>query len=151
VIDVLDTYKDEISLHQLDLLEENKDREWQDEVPGMPENQDDSDQGIMPDPSHSLPSYSSGQSVEHVQQDFDLQNAEHLVLVDTDFSNIAAMDRERANDPDVHGKKQNERVPVDVAWWVTVLVRVVADRAVQLLLECSCCQCCDQSCCQSCC
>jgi len=46
---------------------------------------------------------------------------------------------EGANDPNGQAQKEDQMDNVDVGWWVTVLVSVVAVRAVELLLELTCC------------
>ena len=63
VIDLLDSSEDEISGDELDDMEEEG-GEGREEVPGMPEDQDDSDAGIMPITHYALPSHSSGRTVE---------------------------------------------------------------------------------------
>jgi len=87
-----------------------------------------------------------GKSVEQEDQDFDIENVEDVDQVDADFNYIALMDLEVANDPDALAQNEDQTDNVDVGWWVTVLVRVAALRAVELMSElCPC-----QSCCLSC-
>jgi len=82
----------------------------------MPEDQDDSDPGIMPITNNALSSHSSSQTAEQEDQDFEIQNAEELDQVDADFNNIALTELEGANDPDVQAQKEDRMDNVDVDW-----------------------------------
>jgi len=86
------------------------------ELPGMPEDQDDSDLGNMPMTKNALLSHSSGRTVEPEDQDFDIQYAEELDQVDTEFNDIALTEPEGANDPDVQAQKEDQTDTVDVDW-----------------------------------
>jgi hypothetical protein len=116
VIDLLDSSEDETSGDELDDMEDEEEGEEKEEVPGMPEDQDDSDQGIMPITNNALPSQSSGRTAEHEDQDFEIQNAEELDQVDTDFNNIALTELEGANDSDAQAQKEDQTDNVDVDW-----------------------------------
>jgi hypothetical protein len=131
-------------------MDEEEEREGNGELPGMPEDQDNSNLGIMPLTHNALTSHYPSQTVENQDQDINIQNAKQLDLVDPDFNNIAIMDLEGANDSDAQAQKEDRIDNVDVDWRVNVLVRVVAGRALELLLELSCCQGSCQSSCQSC-
>ena len=82
----------------------------------MPEDQDNSDPGIMLITSNAPASHSLGQTVEPEDQDFDIQNAQLLDLVDADFNNIALMEEEGANKPDAQAQKEDQTDNVDVDW-----------------------------------
>jgi hypothetical protein len=148
-IDLLDSSEEETSGDELDDMEQEEEGEGNEELPGMPEDQDDSDPGIMPITNIALPSNSPGRTAEQEDQDFAIQNAEELHRVDADFNKIALTELEGANDPDGQAQKQDQTDNVDVDWLVTALVRVVAVRSVELLSALSRCQRCCQSCCQS--
>jgi len=150
-IDSLDSSEDEISGDESDDMEQQEEGQGKEKLMGMPEDQDDSNPEIMRISNHALPSHSTGRTVKQEDQDLDIQNAEDWDQVDADFNNIALTELGGANDPDVQAQKEDLTDNVDVDWWVTVLVRVVAVRAVELLSELSHCQSCCQSYCQSCC
>jgi len=116
VIDLLDSSEDETSGDELDDMEEEEDGEGKEELPGMPEDQDDFDPGIMPITNNARPSQSSGRTAEQEDQDFDIQNAEELDQVDADFNNIARTELQGANDPDVQAQKEDQTDNVDVDW-----------------------------------
>jgi len=97
-------------------MEEEEEWEGKEELPGMPEDQDDSDPWMMPMTNNSLPKYSSGRSAEKVDQDFDIQTVEELDQVDADFINIALTEIEGANDPDAQAQKEDKTDDVDVDW-----------------------------------
>jgi hypothetical protein len=97
-------------------MEEEQEGEGKEELPGMPEDQDDSDQGIMPITNNALPSHASGRTATREDQDFDIQNAEELDQVDADFNNIALTELEGANDPDAQAQKEDQTDNVDVDW-----------------------------------
>ena len=151
IIDLLDSSDDENSGDELDDIEEEEEGEWMAELSGMQEDQDDSDPGIKPITNNALPCQSSGQTAEQENNDFDIQNAEEVDHVDAEFENIALTELGGANDSDAQAQMQEQTDNVDVDWWVTLLVRVVAVRAAELLSELSRCQRCFQSCCESCC
>ena len=106
----------EISGDELDDMEKEEEGEGKEELPGMPEDQDDSDPGIMPITHNALPSHSSGRTAEQENQDFDIQNAEELDHADADFNNIALMEQEGANDPDAQAQKEDQTDNVDGDW-----------------------------------
>jgi hypothetical protein len=116
VIDLLDSSENETSGDKLDDLEEEEEGKGKEELPGVPEDQDDSDPVIMPITNNTLPGHSSGRNAEHEDQDFDIQNAEELDQVDADFNNIALMELEGANDPDAQAQKEDQTDNVDVDW-----------------------------------
>jgi len=116
VIDLLDSSEDETSGDELDDMEEEEEGEGKEELPGMPEDQDDSDPGIMPITNNALPSHSSGQTAEQEDQDFDIQNAEELDQVDADCNNIALTELEGPNDPDAQAQKEDQTDNVNVNW-----------------------------------
>jgi len=60
VIDLPDSSKDKISADELDDIEEEEEGEGNEEHLGMPEDQDDSDPGIMPITNNTPPSHSPG-------------------------------------------------------------------------------------------
>jgi len=62
VIDLLDSSKDKTSCDELDHMEEEEEGAGKEELPGMAEDQDDSDPGIMPITNNTLPSHSSGRT-----------------------------------------------------------------------------------------
>ena len=99
VIDILDSCEDQISCDELDDMEQEEEGEGKEEPPGMPEDQDDSDLGIMPITNHALPSHSSGQTVKQEVHNFDIQTAEELDQVDDDFNNNALTELEGVNNP----------------------------------------------------
>jgi len=116
VIDVLDSSEDETSGDELDDMEEEEEGEGKEELPGMPEDQDDSDLGLMPITNNAIPSHSSGRTAKREDQDLDIQNAEELDRVDADFNNIAPTVLEGANDPDAQAQKEDQTDNVDVDW-----------------------------------
>jgi hypothetical protein len=116
VIDLLDSSEDETSGDELDDMEEEEEGEGKEELPGMPEDQDDSDLVIMPITNNALRSHSSGRAAEQEDQDFDIQDAEELDQVDADFNNIALMELEGANNPDAQAQKEDQTDNVDVDW-----------------------------------
>jgi hypothetical protein len=97
-------------------MEEEEEGEGKEELPGMLEDQDDSDLGIMPITNNALPSHSSGRTAEQEDQDFDIQKAEELDQVDADFNNIALTELEGANNPDAQAQKEDQTDNVDVDW-----------------------------------
>jgi len=139
-IDLLDCSGDEISADELTEMEEEEEGIGNDELPGLPEDQDDSDLGLMPITHNTPLSNSPGWTLKLEDQDFDIQNAEELDQVDADFNNIGLTELEGANDPDAQAQKKDQTDILDLDWWVTVLVRVVTVRAVELLPELSRCQ-----------
>jgi len=116
VIDLLDSSEDETSGNELDDMEEEEEGEGNEELLGMPEDQDDSDQGMMPIANNALPSHSSVRTAEQEDQDFDIQQAEEFDQVDADFNNIALTELEGANDPDGQAQKEDQTDNVDVDW-----------------------------------
>jgi len=62
---------------------------------------------------------------------------EELDHIYTSFHNIALTELEGANNANVPAQKKNQKDNVDLDWWVTVPVRVVSVRAIQLLSELS--------------
>jgi len=116
VFDLLDISEDKTSGDELDDMEEEKEGEGKEELPGMPEDQDDSDPGIMPITNNVRPRHSSGRTAKQEDQDFDIQNAEEFDQVDADFNNIALMELEGANDPDAQAQKEDQTDNVDVDW-----------------------------------
>jgi hypothetical protein len=100
VIDLLDSSEEETSGDEFDDMEEEQEGEGKEELPGMPEDQDDCDPRIMLNTNNTLPSQSSGRTAEQEDQDFDIQNTAELDQVDADFNNIALTELEGANDPD---------------------------------------------------
>jgi len=149
VIGLLDNSEDEISGDELDDMREEDKGYGNEELPGMPQDQNNSDLGIMLMNNNAQLSHSPSRTVEQEYQDFDIQNAEQLDQVDADFNNIALTELEGAHDPDAQAQKEDQMDNVDVDCWVNVLVRVVAVGAVEVLSELSRCQSCCQSCCQS--
>jgi len=97
-------------------MEEEEEGEGKEELPGIPEDQDDSDPGIVPIANNALPSHSSGRTAEQEDQDFNNHNAEEFDQVDADFNNIALMELEGANDPDVQAQKEDQTDNVNVDW-----------------------------------
>jgi len=89
VIDILDSSEDEIGADELYDMEEEEEEEGKEELPGMREDQDDSDLGIMPITNNALLCYSSSRTVEQEDQEFNIQDTEELDEVDADFTNIA--------------------------------------------------------------
>jgi len=144
-IDVLDNSSNEISADELDNMAAEEEGEGKEELPAILEDQEESNLGIMPIIKNALQSHCPSCTVKHEGQDFDIQNVEELDQVDADFNNIALTELEEANDPNVQAQKEDQTDNVDVDWWVTVFVRVIAVRAIELLSEFSHCQ----SCCQS--
>jgi hypothetical protein len=116
VIDLLDSSEDETIGDELADMEEEEEGEGKEELPGMPEDQDDSDPGIMPITIIALPRYSSRRTAEHEDQDFDIQNTEDVDYVDADFNNIALTEQVGANDPDAQEQKEDQTDNVDVDW-----------------------------------
>ena len=117
VIDLLDSFEDEISGDELDNMEEEgEEGRAKEELLGMPEDQDDSDLAIMYNARNALPSHSSGRTVEQEHQDFDIQNTEELYQVDADFNIITLMELNGANDPDAPAQKEDQMDNVDVDW-----------------------------------
>jgi hypothetical protein len=116
VNDLLDSSKDEISGNELDDIEEEEEEEGKEELPGMLEDQNDSDPGIMPITHNAPRSHSSSWTAEQEDQEYDIQNVEEVDQVDGDFKNIALPELEGANDPDAQGKKEDQPDNVDVDW-----------------------------------
>jgi len=112
----------------------------------MPDDRDDSEAGIILINWNAPKGNSLSHSVKHKDQDFETQNVEELDHVDTDFDNIPQTKLVGANNSEVQAQKGNQTDTVDVDWWVTVLVSMVAVWAGELLSVLSCCQ----SCCLSC-
>jgi len=97
-------------------MEEEEEGEGKEELPGMPEDQDDSDPGIVPIANNAPPSHSSGRTADQEDQDFNNHNAEEFDQVDADFNNIALTELEGANDPDVQAQKEDQTDNVNVDW-----------------------------------
>jgi len=93
-----------------------EEEEGEEELPGMPDDQDDSDLGIMLLTNNALPSHSSGRTGEQDDQDFPIQNTEEFDQVDAEFNNIALTQLEGANDPDAQTQKEDQMDNVDVDW-----------------------------------
>jgi len=149
VIDFLHYSEDKIRANKLDGMVEEQEEEEKEERLGMPDDQVDSDLGIMPITNNAPPSHFHSRTVEREDQNFDIQNAAALDQVDADLNKITLIKHEGANDPDMRRQKKYQTDNVDVDWYVTVLVTVVAVRAVDPLSELSHCQSCCQSCHQS--
>jgi len=115
VIESLDSSRDEIGGDELDIMEEDVEGKGKEELQGMPEDHYDSKQGIMMITDHAQSRDSPGWSFEH-DQDFEIQNGEELDHVDADFSNIALMEREGANNPVGQEQKADQMDNVDVNW-----------------------------------
>jgi len=116
VIDLLDSSEDETSGNELDDMEEEEEGDGKEELPGMSEDQDNYDPGMMPITDNTLPSHSSGRTAETEDQDLDIQNEEELDQVDADFNNIALTELEGANDADAQAQKEDKTDNVDVDW-----------------------------------
>jgi hypothetical protein len=116
VIDLLDSSEDETGGDELDDMEVEEEGEGKEELPGMPEDQDDSDLGIMPITNNALPSHSSEWTAKKEEQHFDIQNTEELDQVDADFKTIALTELEGANDPDAQAQQEDQTDNVDVDW-----------------------------------
>ena len=97
-------------------MEEEEEGEGKEELPGMAEDLDNSDPGIMPITNNALPSHASGRTAEQEDQDFDIQNAEELDQVDADFNNIALTELEGANNPDAQVQEEDQADNVNVDW-----------------------------------
>ena len=72
----------------------------------MPENQEDSEPGIMPITDNAPSRTSTSRTVKMEDQDFGIHSAEALGQVDADFNNIALKDLEGADDR--YGQAQND-------------------------------------------
>jgi hypothetical protein len=116
VIDLLDSYKDEISCDELDNMEKEEEGEWKEELVGMTEDQDNSDPVIMLITNNAPPRHFSSRTAEQEDQDFNIQNSEELDQVDADFNNIALTELDEANDPDAQVQKEDQTVNVAVDW-----------------------------------
>jgi hypothetical protein len=116
VIDLLDSSEDETIGDELDDMQQEEEGAGKEELPGMPEDQDNSDPGIMPITNNALPSYSSSQTAQQEGQDFDIQNAEELDQVDADFNKIGLTELEGANNHDVQAQKVDQTDNVDGDW-----------------------------------
>jgi hypothetical protein len=114
VIDLLDSSKHIISGNELDDMEEKEEGQGNEELLGMPEDQNNSDPGIMPIAKNVLPSHSHGWTVEQEDLDFNIQNGDELDHVDADFNNIGLTELEGANDPDGQAQKEDKTDNVDV-------------------------------------
>jgi hypothetical protein len=121
VIDLLDRSEDHISGDELDDTEEEEEEEEEaeedngkKELPGMSE--DITELGSMPITNNSTPRNLLHCIVELEHQDFEIHNAEGLDLVDTDFNNIAVMELEGANNPNVQAQKEDQADNADVDW-----------------------------------
>jgi hypothetical protein len=64
VIDLQASSNDKISADELDDMEEDEEGEWNEELPGMSEDQDDSNLGIMQNTKNASPSHFSVQAVQ---------------------------------------------------------------------------------------
>lgn len=116
VIDSRDRSGDEISANSLHDLEEQVEGEGKKELLRMPEDQDDSDLGIVPT-THKAPlTHSPDRTAEQVDQDFDNQNMEELAQVDAVIHNIALMELDGAKNPDGQALKEDHTDNVDVDW-----------------------------------
>jgi len=148
--DRLDSSRDQICAGEWDDVEKKEEQEGKEEQPGMSEVQDNSELGIMLIATHAWHSNSPRQMVYQEDQDFTIQNTEEFDMVDADYINIALWKLEGATDHNLHAQMEDLIEHVDADCWVTVLVRVVALRAIELLSELSRYPSCCQSCCQSC-
>ena len=97
-------------------MEEEEEGEGEEELPGMPGDQDYSNRGMMTITNNAIPSYFSGRTVEQEDQDFNIQYAEELDQLEADFNNITLTELGGANDPDVHAQKEDQTDNVDVDW-----------------------------------
>ena len=82
----------------------------------MPENKDDSNQGIMPNTDNAPSSHSPSRPVEQEDQGFDIQNGDESDQVDAHFNNLALMAPEGANNPDPQERNEDQTDNVDVDW-----------------------------------
>jgi hypothetical protein len=120
VIDLLDRSEDQISGDELDDTEEEEEEVEEEEdngkkeLPGMSE--DITEPGSMPITNNSTPRNPLRCIVELEDQDFEIHNAEELDQVDTDFNNIAVMELEGANNPNVQAQKEDQADNADVDW-----------------------------------
>lgn len=76
MIGLLDSSGDEISADELEDMEEQKEGDGMEELPGMPEGQDDTNLGTMPIATHATASHSPSRTVQQEDQDltFTMQN-----------------------------------------------------------------------------
>jgi len=96
--------------------------DWQEELPWMPEYQEDSEPGIMPSTRTVLQLHSHSDTVELEDHDIKIQLIEELGQVDSHFNNIARLELEGANDPNEQAQKEIQADNADVNWSVTVPV-----------------------------
>jgi hypothetical protein len=107
VIDLLDSSEEEISGNELDGMQEQQEGKGKEELPGIPEDQDDSDLGIMLITNNAPRSHYPGPTVKHKHHDFDIQYVEELDHVDADFNNIGLMELEGANNRGAQAQKED--------------------------------------------
>jgi len=149
VNDLVQSFRGAISPNELTNWKKEEDGNGKKELLGMLEIQDDSKLGIMSITNKPPPSHSPGWTLKQADRDFNTHNEEELDQAHADIHSIALMEQDGVNNPDAQAYMYEMTAIVIVDWWVTVLVRVVTARAVELLSELSCCERCCQSCCQS--
>jgi len=129
VIDILDNSGDEISGDELNVTSEEEEGEGKKERQGMHENQDNSKPRIVPITNVSPQWNSPGQPGEMEVKDVEIWISHEYDWADADMENITLTEQKEANLPDVEAQTQDQTDNVNMCWWITVLVRVVAVRA----------------------
>jgi len=97
-------------------MEEEEEGEGKEELPGMPEDQDNSNPVIMPITTYPPLRHSPNRNVKQEDQDFDIQNTEQLHHIDTDFNIIALTELAGANNPDEQAHNEDQTDNVDGDW-----------------------------------
>ena len=147
VIDLLARSGNIISANALDYIvgeTEDVKRTGKEELLGMPEDQDNSELGIIQKRYNAMTRNSPSQTDTMKDQDYKILNVEWLYQIDAAFSNTTAKDLEAANDSDHEAPKVDQVDHVDMGWSATVPVSMVTVISVDLLSELSCCQSCHQ-------
>ena len=86
------------------------------ELPGIPDDQDQSDLRIIPITNSASHIHSPDWTVEHEDYDFDIQNGDEFDQVVADFNNIALTEQGGANHPDAQARREDQMDTVDVDW-----------------------------------